>query len=300
MRQQLRGKVIKQRVYSISAASDEAELAKATACRIVEDFRADRLKIKPLPRVAVELGRLASSTDPDIGAALALVQREPELAGRVLKAAGSAAFGNRAPQDLAQASMRLGVRGMRDLAFAVSLAGVFRCPPLDEPAQEEVKHGFVVAVLSSYICRMMKIDASEGFLAGLFHDAGRLVVLNALAEYGRKDSRLWDPEVARRVGNGAHGALGTLLLERWGLGATVRECARHHHKPGQSDEPLATVVAMADHVDRLGGSSESERAERLSENPCPHGPGLSEAHVAALAGAADVARNDPMLGAIAG
>jgi len=190
--------------------------------------------------------------------------------------------------------------GCRDLAFAVSLAGVFRCPPLDEPAQEEVKHGFVVAVLSSYICRMMKTDASEGFLAGVFHDAGRLVVLNALADYGRKDSRLWDPEVARRVGNGAHGPLGTLLLERWGLGGTVRECARHHHKPGQTDEPLATVVAMADYVDRLGGSTESERAERLSENPCPHGPGLSAAHVTALAGAADAARNDPMLGAIAG
>jgi len=297
----LRGKVIEQqRVYSIGGRGEDPERAKAVAIRIVDDFRADRLRIKPLPRVAVELGRLASSQDPDIGAALALVQREPELARRVLKAAGSAAFGSRPPQDLGQASMRLGVRGLRDLAFAVSLAGVFRCPQLDGAAQEEVKHGFVVAVLTSYICRMMKIDSSEGFLAGLFHDAGRLVVLNALAEYGRKDPTLWDPGFARGVGDGAHGPVGRLLLERWGLEETVRACARHHHKPGKTEEPLATVVAMADYVDRLGGASERERAERLLENKCPFGPALSEAHVFAIAGAADVARKDPMLGAIAG
>lgn len=297
-----RGKVIEpQRVYNIpgSSSEEDEERWRKTAARIGSDLKAKRIKLRPLPRVAVELGKLASSTDPDIGHALEIIQRDSQLASKVLKAASSSVFGSRPPNDLRQASMRLGVTGMRDMAFAVSMKGVFRCPPLDSIVKEDMAHGFVTGILTGFISKMMKLDAHQGFIAGLLHDVGRMVVISALAEYGRKDKSMLDVDFVQRVAKGAHPRLGAYLLADWGFPPEIQRISLHHHKPEKDETGLSTVVAMADYVDDLGGETEQERAQLLMNQPCPFGPALSPAHVQALAQAADTARNDPILKDIA-
>jgi HD-like signal output (HDOD) protein len=290
---QIRGKVIEeQRVYSVGAQAEER--SREVARRIGGDLKAGRIKLRPLPRVAVELSKLASSQDPDIGRALEIIQRDAQLATKVLKAASSSVFGSRPPRDLRQASMRLGVTGMRDMAFAVSMKGVFRCPPLDSVVKEDMQHGFVTGILTGFICKMMKLDAQQGFIAGLLHDVGRMVVVSALAEYGRQDKTLLDLDFVERVAKGAHPRLGAYLLAEWGFPPEIQQTSLYHHKPSKSEEGLPTVVAMADYVDDLGGSGEAERASRLFADPCPFGPDLSTAHIDALAQAAEAARNDPI------
>ena len=288
-----KGKVVEQRVYSIGEG--DADSLKVLARRIGRDLKADRIKMRPLPRVAVELGRIASSTDPEIARAMEVIQRDTQLATKVLQVASSSAFGTRPPRSLHEASMRLGVTGLRDLAFAVSMAGVFRCPGLDGVVRTNTTHGFVTAVLTGYVCRMMKLDANEGFLAGLLHDVGNLVVATALSEYGREDKQYWDPALAKRLGRASHARLGAYLLERWGFSKAVRDVALGHHRPDDAAEPLAIVVAMADHVADIDGATEEERAQALAADPCQYGPALSDAHVAALAHAAHLAHNDPVL-----
>ncbi|MBV1860049.1 MAG: HDOD domain-containing protein [Nannocystaceae bacterium] len=299
MRLSRRGRIVAQRVYAVPNDGGEDERWRETARTIGADLKAGRLKMRPLPRVAVELGRLASSADPDVRRAEEVIQRDSQLAARVLKTAGSLAFGARPPTSIREASVRLGVAGLRDMAFAASMAGVFRCPGLDDMVREEMAHGFVTAVLTGVVCRMMKLDAQAGFVAGLLHDVGRLVVMTALSEYGRKDNSLLDRAFVRRVGERAHSKLGGYLLEDWGVDAAVQKVARFHHRPERSDEPLVTVVAMADHIDRVGGDTEEERVERLLAQPCGAGPELSTAHVEALATAAQQARQDPALADLA-
>ncbi len=294
MRSEARGKVIEQRTYVAHRGGDDY---RKVAQRIVADLKAGTLELRPLPRVAVELGRLASSGDPDMSNAMQIINRDAKLAGKVLKAASSTAFGKRPPRDLQQAAMRLGVVGLRNMAFAASMGAVFRCPPLDELVREQMSHGFVTAVLSAHVCKLARLDTQTGFLCGLFHDVGHMVVLSALAAYGAESPKYLDFKFVRRVGTAAHARLGAFLLSKWEVGPIVQDVAAHHHKAEDAKVAagFATAVAIADHADHLGGRSEEERVQRLTATPCPQGVPLSEEHVALLAKAAHAARTDPIL-----
>lgn len=285
-----RGKVIEQRVYSISGTDPEAEKLRKLANRVGGDLKKGRVKIRPLPRVAVELGKLAASSDPDLGAAIALVQRDANLAGAVLRGASAASLAGKPPTNVAEAAMKLGVSGMRDMAFAAALPGVFRCGALDAVVKEQVTHGFVVGVLTSELCKMMKICSSVGFLAGLFHDVGTLLVLAALASYGKESQ---DATLVARISDRIHTRVGPFILKQWEMDPHIVAAARSHDD--DDAEGLTVVVQMADYIEKLGGTTAEDRMARMEESPCPYGPTLSQAHLEYLAKTAEAARNDPFI-----
>lgn len=282
--------MIEQRVYSVDTEDAEADRLRTLANRIASDLKKGRVKIRPLPRVAVELGKLAASTDPDLGAAIALVQRDANLAGAVLRGASSASLAGKPPTNVAEAAMKLGVAGMRDMAFAASMAGVFRCGGLDASVKAQITHGFTVGVLTSELCKMMKIDNSVGFLAGLFHDVGTLLVISALCTYGRETQ---DAATVRRISERIHTRVGQFILKQWDMDPNIVAAARHHDD--DDAEGLAVVVQMADYIDHIGGSTAEERVARLVAEPCPYGPPLSAAHLQYLAATAEAAHNDPFI-----
>ena len=284
------GKVIEQRVYVVAGVDGEAEGLRQLANRVASDLKKGRVKIRPLPRVAVELGKLPASNDPDLGAAVALVQRDPNLAGAVLRGASAASFAGKAPTNVAEAAMKLGIAGMRDMAFAAALPGVFRCGALDAVVKAQITHGFTVGVLTSELCKMMKIDNSVGFLAGLFHDIGTLLVVSALCSYGKETQ---NPAVVSQISERIHTRVGQFILKQWDMDPHIVTAARHHDD--DHTEGLAVVVQMADYIDRVGGASAAERTARLVAAPCPHGPPLPQPHVEHLAAVAEAARNDPFI-----
>ena len=268
--------------------------------RISADIQSGTLEFPPLPRVAIELGKLASASDPAIADAVELLEHAPELAAKVVRLASSAAYGRSRAADVHQAAMRLGVFGLRDLAFAASMGRVFRCATLDELVKEEVAHSFVVAVASGRATKTLGVGEQEGFMAGLFHDVGRLAVLMALAKYGRDNPKLLDHRLAVRLCDTLHGELGALLLDAWQIGGVVRAVAKHHHDPAGAGAagPVCFAIATVDTADHFECPRNGERAERLREVPIGYQAGFSPDQLDDLATAIDEARADPLLAQI--
>lgn len=269
--------------------------------RIATDIGSKRLEIPPFPRVAIELNRLANDPNADLKRAGRLIQRDAQLAGRVVKAACSPLYGRRPVSTLEEASLRLGLDGVRDVAMVAAMGRVFQGGPLIELVRSKLAHAFVVAAVTNKACRLLRLDHKIGFSCGLFHDAGWLLLAMALTEYGRDNPCLLEPDFVERAGAELHEATGRLLLSRWGLHETVKSIAQHHHNPaGAADNhALAWVVRVADIADDIEAEDSAERFAELRLHPEVRDCGIGEAVIQQMCETVALAREDETLGLVA-
>ena len=253
--------------------------------RIVKDLCSDALELRPLPEAALRLAELARDPDPSIDAAVAALEHDPALASRVLKVAASPAVSRRPPADLGQAAMAVGVHQLRDMAFAVASGRVFRAPGLDHFVKSEHVHSFCVGVGTAEAFKRMGIGSKQGFLVGMLHDIGALLLYTALSQYGREQPELLEPTFVVRARALLHAALGEKVIRSWGLGETVRAGAKFHHAPttAGSLSQVALAVAVADHAAKLDAADEQERTAGLSQYAPLYAAGLGPADAAGIA-----------------
>ena len=109
-------------------------------------------------------------------------------------------------------------------------------------------------------------DAEDAFLAGLFHDVGKLVIAVALPqEYEAiltaaavRDGSVLETE--RLLLQTDHAELSAMAVDYWGLGESIRAAAAHHHEPdncpaGFGKISLALAVSKVDAVVNAAGMS---------------------------------------------
>lgn len=269
--------------------------------RLVADVVADAIEIPPLPKVAVELHQLASSPDPDLRRAQVILERDPQLAGRVAQVASSPAYGGRAVTGIEMAVVRLGTTGLRDIAMAVAMGRVFRCKALDSYIRTEMQHSFAVGSASKVLCSILGLDPHYGFLCGLFHDLGRLTIGMAIAQYYSESQAKIDMTILDALADQHHQQVGEHVLSKWGMHNMVKTVAAHHHAPDKAGAaaPLALVVAAADAADRIEAETAEERAVALSNIAAPYKAGLtSTGDIERLAKAIQEAKDDSVMSSL--
>lgn len=269
--------------------------------RLVSDLRADAIEIPPLPKVAVELHQLATSPDPDLRRAQTILERDPQLAGRIAQVACSPAFGGRAVTGLEMAVVRLGTTGLRDIAMAVAMGRVFRSKQLDGYIREQMQHSFAVASASKTVCSMLGLDPHYGFLCGLFHDIGRLTIGMAVSTYYSESSKPLDMQALHNLADAHHEQVGAHILSKWGMHNMVKTVAAHHHTPASAGAatPMAMAIAAADAADRIEATTIEERIAALTNMAAPYQAGLTSARdIEKLATAVQDAKEDSIMSSL--
>jgi HD-like signal output (HDOD) protein len=184
-----------------------------------------------LPEVAIEVMRLAQLPEVRFEEVVALLQKDPVLAARVLSIANSAAYTTRSPiTTLQQASVRLGLETMRDLVLEAALhLKVFRAPGYDEAMKRLGRHSAAVAHVMRAVCRRTNVEAEYAFLCGLLHDVGFAAALLALSA-----DRSWRGssfEVLKPVLDDVHEEASGLLTRLWKLPEGIQRMVSTHHDP---------------------------------------------------------------------
>jgi hypothetical protein len=125
------------------------------------------------------------------------------------------------------------------------------------------------ALIAEALCGAVGAEPAEAFVAGLLHDAGKLLVVGALEELaqrqvlGVREEAEWWALVDRH-----HLRCGGLLAQRWRLpGALGAVIATHHDAPATLG-PLPRLAWLADQVVAL-----------LEAGPGVDGPALARAGV---------------------
>lgn len=211
-------------------------------------------RLPPFPAVASRVLRLMSDPDSSAADLARAISRDQSLTARVLRAGNSSFYGfSQQVTSLPQAVVVLGLRKVRDLILFDSM-------PLGRGADggmtDTQRTLWVHSVATALTSRLLAlragadVDPEDAFLAGLFHDSGRLV-LNHLAPeafaevFTHTIDGLDSVEAERTVFGLSHDELGYETLARWELPEAIRIAARDHHQDPAKTEPLTRAVQAA-------------------------------------------------------
>lgn len=182
-----------------------------------------------LPGVAMEIMQLAQQPSVQFEEVVAVLEKDPVLAARVLSISQSAFYAPRSPiRSLTQAAVRLGLKTLRDLVLEASLhLKVFRVPGYEKPMERLARHSTATAHVVRTVCRRSMVDAEYAFLCGLLHDVGFSACLLALTE-----DRHWREvpfDELAPVLDEVHEEASGLLAAQWKLSEQIRQVVGSHH-----------------------------------------------------------------------
>ncbi len=190
-----------------------------------------------LPAVLFELMRHDKNDEKYYEKVLELSRADPPLASFIIGYANSAGSApNKHITDIKVALTRVGAHRIVNLLTAKSIAKVF------VPNSDEFKilwqHSIEVAVISSFVCRLMsdfELDPETAYIAGLMHDIGRFTMFSIIPDSFKEiEEQGWsDPDElygseSESLGF-SHAEVGYLASKKLKLPELLCNAIRYHH-----------------------------------------------------------------------
>ena len=223
--------------------------------RILHEAMADEsIELPPPPQVVSEVMRLtrgdaAGEENADSGAAdlARLIQRDMALAGQVMRVANSALYARRTPVvTLPQAIAWLGIREIRNIAFAVALKGqVFASAYFRNELAELWRESVITALFAQEIARLKRRNVESAYLCGLLHRAGMAVILNRVGAAVVKQRLTPDSAHVMKLAERHEARVGTLLSIAWQLPPSVSAAISHWRDPPAAELARTEVMEVA-------------------------------------------------------
>ncbi|HYE60834.1 MAG TPA: HDOD domain-containing protein [Phycisphaerales bacterium] len=226
--------------------------------------------IATLPEITVKVVELVEDPKSTAQDLHKVISGDPALCSRILKVVNSSFYG--LPGQIGsinRAIVMLGLNAVKNIAIAASLAKLFRGGDLTPTfsAREIWTHSNLTAAAAKMVANSLRIGlADEAFLAGLIHDIGVMVEMQA------DRNKLID--VLRRVGadnkgvpatdmieaenavfEANHQEFGAALCEKWKFPKSFGIVTGFHHKPMEVPTESRTLVAIIHVADRLAADT---------------------------------------------
>ncbi|MCE9593193.1 MAG: HDOD domain-containing protein [Planctomycetes bacterium] len=253
--------------FASNATSAEVWLLTALG----EQVDGGAVELPVMPEAAAQILDLVNDPAADAKKLATILQRDPSLAGHVLRVANSTAFAPREPiVSLQQAISRLGFNNLRQISTAVAVKSkVFNVRGFEDLLREIWFHSATAGAYAKEIARIRRHNVEGAFLCGLLHDVGKPIVLQSavdlVAAKGERVERL----VVEAAMDALHGRVGGLLVKKWKLPAFMVSVMLHHHDPSGAEEHVedARIACLADQLAYWAKDGVPERAEELRRHP---------------------------------
>ena len=204
-----------------------------------------------------------------------IIEKDPVLAGNVLRMVNSALYGRLGRvHTVRHAVSLLGMERLRNVTMGLASFRAWNNVPVAAgwSMREFNRHSVSVAILADLIAQRGKLPCAESaFTAGIFHDAGRLLIAAGLRrehaeiEWLRKESGRPRDECERQVVGWTHADLSADALAEWKLPDPIRAAVRYHHDPDSDPDSgnglcLSRILWAADHYVNASGDDAGLRS----------------------------------------
>jgi HD-like signal output (HDOD) protein len=242
-------------------------------------------KLPPLSAGASRFLGALSKRDVENGQLVAIIQRDPMLAPRVLELANSGVFGRlRRVDSLSHAVALIGPNTLRRYGFRWTFGGLFRHLPDSRlwSTSKFTTHAEATALLTDIVCDQLPMGnhGDAAFVAGLVHDIGKFVIC---AEAPDKVEFILTartlggesvPEIERSVLGISHAEISSMAADTWRLGDDVCQAIFYHHEPDRDRSgrkiALSTVLSKCDaFINGLGWQFLSTRSDATDKLELP-------------------------------
>jgi len=213
-------------------------------------------QLQPLPASVTRLAKIVASESSSLDDIREVVQFDPVLTGRLLRAANSAYSGSsRAIATVKDALLRMGTGTVLALAVGshVRRSMMDACPGYGLAEGVLWRHGVAAALTAELLQTQTRLAIPpESLTASLLHDVGKLVLSRALtpelmreirqAQEDQHTNRLY---AEREILGFHHGELGGDVSDYWELPEPIRAGIVHHHSPSQTSGIMAYITCFA-------------------------------------------------------
>ena len=214
--------------------------------------------LPPMPVVATKVLQLVESGKADAAEISRAISSDPAVSARILKISNSTFYGcRRKIQTLAEAVVVLGHNTLKGLAVAASLKEIYK--PAGQIENMLWEHSFGAALAAKIIAgHTPQVSADEAFLAGLFHDLGKIIMnLREKEKFQKVIERCYNEmlmfeEVEKTVFPYTHAELGAYVLEKWNLPEDLITAVMLHHTFAFPDpeniyqQNMTAITSLAD------------------------------------------------------
>lgn len=211
-----------------------------------------------IPVVATKVMQMIESDSATAEELAKVVASDPAVAARVLKISNSAFYGcQRQIQTLSSAIVILGFSTLKSLVVAASVKQVYKPYGLTEKMLWE--HSFGAGLAARIIAATTRLaNEEEAFLAGLFHDIGK-IIMNTLdrEKFQTVMQRCYNEhldfgEVETSVYPFTHDEVGAFVIKKWNFPDVLFHAIMQHHRLDFSvgEDPyqinLTAITSLAD------------------------------------------------------
>jgi len=214
----------------------------------VDNFLRTHKVIHALPESSVQLIQAVGDPDCDSGRLLKLIEKDPALAGTIMKSVNSAFYSLPVKMTrLDRAVAYLGLQTTKELAVASSISKMVKWISFGKyKARDLWDHSIAVAITSRELAvKSRKMDGEEAFLLGILHDIGLLLAAQSEPEFGEKlltsaeANESSFAKLEQRIFGMLHGELGGALAMNWGFQESHAAAIQFHHTPELAPEEFS-------------------------------------------------------------
>lgn len=234
---------------------------------IVQAVAKEISHIATLPEVTLKIIRLVEDPDSTAQELNDVISHDPALGARILKVVNSAFYG--LPGQIGstnRAIVLLGLNAVKNIAVAASLTKLFRggqiCPSFS--ARDLWEHCIAVGSCTRLLATKSGLGLpDEAFLAGLIHDIGIIVEIQArrpqfieVLERMDQDPSLKLRETEMAVIGANHEQFGAELCRLWKFPTSFAWTTGFHHRPLELDPQNRQLTILVHIGDILAGKME--------------------------------------------
>ena len=216
-----------------------------------------------MPVIAQKILALDLESDEGERAMLKLIEKDPQIAAKVIGLANTPLFGaSRRVSSVADASMLLGITRVKAVTMGIAvMSSLIKKPTGKLDVQGLWLHSLAISlavkILSQAMPRNTRPLDDEIFLAGLLHDMGYMV-LNYLDQKLSDELQTrfvsqpdrFSAEIEAELLEMNHCELGAELARFWNLPDSIIAVLRYHHDPENElaaiGQPLVSMVNIAE------------------------------------------------------
>ena len=235
--------------YEVSGENDEEtnEFENQLTFQFLQDLENDKLELPSLPEVALRIGRALDDNVSDAATIAKMIQTDPQITAKLIKAANCAIYGRRGEVETCTAAViRLGNDITHKLVVTFAMRELFKSESslLQQRMQELWKHSTHVAALSFVLAKHdRRFNPELAMLIGLLHDIGVVAVLNYAKNFPVEAKQ---PEIIDQACRRLRAQTGSLILQKWGFSTdfilTALESEMWHRDKGITPDYCDLVI----------------------------------------------------------
>ncbi len=259
-------------VVSGEGVSDQSGFEDEISYAFLRDLEDDKVILPSLPEVAAKINRALKDSISDADKIAEIIQNDPVITAKLIRAANSAMYGSRAPvKTCAAGVIRLGTDVTHKLVLSYSMKELFQSNSavLKQHMRELWNHSTKVAALCYVLAQHdSRFNPEEAMLIGLLHDIGAIAVLKYVEKF---QERLDDSELIEKAVENLKPRTGSLILRRWGFSeeflVTALEAEQWMRNEGADNIPDYCDLVIIAQLHSFIGTKKAINAPAVNEVP---------------------------------